>query len=141
MGRFMNWVNKIGHQAYRGSKQIIGKGYNGIHKVVSTIGNISDKVDNILKSAEQQGGVVGDIASLIENNDLYKEVRTGIKLGRDVVEGAGKLGKGIEGLLDPVFESGASGFVRGGTPIISPVKPPVSIGRGQSLFRAERQAF
>lgn len=104
LNRIGNWFNTTGAKLYNAVRQGVSTGYNFVNNVAHKVGSISDGIDNALSQVKSIP-VVGQAASLLQNNPLYQEARGLIKSGVGVVDQVGQLGKDIAKPVDNLITS------------------------------------
>lgn len=94
-----NWMNRIGVKNYHAAKSAVGGVYEGARAAVHTIGQVSDTIDNLLAVA-QQYPIARELASVVRDNEIYKEIRRDIKLGEDLIDDVGTVGTIVGGIIE-----------------------------------------
>ena len=103
LGRISQWVNTTGAKAWNSVKQGAATGYNMVHGIAHKIGSVADGIDQALTNIKGVP-IVGQLATALQTNPLYQEVKQGIKTGVDVVDKAGQIGREVGGAVDKVLE-------------------------------------
>ena len=104
--RVSNWLNTTGKKIYNGIRNGVATGYNAVKNIGQTIGKVSDGIDGFLNNAKSIP-LVGQLATAIQANPIYSEVRAGIKTGNDVINTAGDIGGKVGAALDSVMPPGS----------------------------------
>lgn len=105
----LNWFSKVGKKIYNGVKKPITRGYHFLKDAVNTVGKVGNWIDGTLN--ELHGvPVVGELASMLQNSPIYRDVAAGFHEAESLVDLAGEVGRGIESAVEG---GGGSGPVTG----------------------------
>lgn len=99
LNRLTTWINKTGTKVWNDVKSGASTGYHFVKNVAHKIGSLADGVDKALTSVRDLP-IVGELATLIQHNPIYQDIKDGIMVGNKVVDEVGNVGNTVGQLID-----------------------------------------
>ena len=100
--RISNWVNTTGAKIYAGVRNGIKTGYNAVQSVAHKIGDVASGVDGLLNRAKDIP-IIGEVADVIKNNSVYKDLQNMVGKGVKTIDDVGKVGSEVDSALQKVL--------------------------------------
>lgn len=99
--RLGNWLNTTGAKLYNGIRHGATTGYSNVRNVAHKIGEVASGIDNAINNVKSIP-VIGQVATLLQNNPMYQEAQSLVKSGVGIVDEIGDVGSKI---LKPIDQA------------------------------------